>query len=145
MHKGTWVMVGCVLVRAAGKRRKLRFATLYKEGAFCARPRNASNLVARGFLLLHAQSKKTSGATSVFPLSGLCVVEHAKTRHDALVSGRHHPGKRTVLEAWICLGPLSPAERGISIGSEFRPVGVPVAILRAGCLETGSSSATGAC
>jgi hypothetical protein len=58
MHRGTSVMVGCVPVRTAGKRRKLRFATLYKEGAFCARPRNASNLVARGFLLLHAQSKK---------------------------------------------------------------------------------------
>ena len=37
MHRGTSVMVGCVPVRAAGKRRKLRFATLYKEGAFCAR------------------------------------------------------------------------------------------------------------
>ena len=36
MHQGTSVMVGCVPVRAAGKRRKLRFATLYKEGAFCA-------------------------------------------------------------------------------------------------------------
>ena len=35
MHRGTSVMVGCVPVRAAGKRRKLRFATLYKEGAFC--------------------------------------------------------------------------------------------------------------
>ena len=55
MHQGTSVMVGCVPVRAAGKRRKLRFATLYKEGAFCARPRNASNFVARGFLLLHAK------------------------------------------------------------------------------------------
>ena len=58
MHQGTSVMVGCVPVRAAGKRRKLRFATLYKEGAFCARPRNASNFVARGFLLLHAQTKR---------------------------------------------------------------------------------------
>jgi hypothetical protein len=55
MHQGTSVMVSCVPVRAAGKRRKLRFATLYKEGAFCAQPRNASNLVARGFLLLHAK------------------------------------------------------------------------------------------
>ena len=145
MHQGTSVMVGCVPVRAAGKRRKLRFATLYKEGAFCARHLEMRpSFVARGFLLLHAK-KKPLAQPPGFRYQGFCVVEHAKTRHDALVSGRHHPGKRTVLEAWICLGPLSPAERGISIGSEFRPVGVPVAILRAGCMETCSSSATGAC
>src|SRR5512135_2399172 len=48
--------------------------------------------------------KITSGASSVVPLSGYCVVNYAKTRHDASVSGRHHPGRRTVFETWICLG-----------------------------------------
>src|SRR5512135_1599433 len=76
---------------------------------------NFDNSLPRRSCFVPPPCKKTSGATSAFSLSGLCVVEYAKTRHHASLSGRHHPGKRTVFEAWICLGPLSPAERGASI------------------------------
>ena len=69
MHQGTSVMVGCVPVRAAGKRSKLRFATLYKEGAFCARHPHAQSRRAPPLAPPVCKNKqKGSGADSGFPV-----------------------------------------------------------------------------
>src|SRR5512135_369449 len=65
-------------------------------------------------LLLPA--RKYLAKTPYFRYQGSYVVEYAKTRHDASVSGRHHPRMRTA-PGMDCLAPLSPAERGALIGS----------------------------